>query len=111
MLFRSQKFEANPFGFALSFFAIYVVMTAASFPGAALLTLLAGVIFGFWKGVLIASFASTIGATLAFLGSRYLLQNWVQSKFGSRIAPINEGVAKDGAFYFVKGSANRERLR
>ena len=95
----AQKFEANPIGFALSFFAIYVVMTAASFPGAALLTLLAGAIFGFWKGVLIASFASTIGATLAFLGSRYLLQNWVQSKFGSRIAPINEGVAKDGAFY------------
>ena len=95
----AQKFEANPFGFALSFFAIYVVMTAASFPGAALFTLLAGAIFGFWKGVLIASFASTIGATLAFLGSRYLLQNWVQSKFGSRIAPINEGVAKDGAFY------------
>ena len=95
----AQKFEVNPIAFALSFFAIYVVMTAASFPGAALLTLLAGAIFGFWKGVLIASFASTIGATLAFLGSRYLLQNWVQSKFGSRIAPINEGVAKDGAFY------------
>ena len=94
-----QKFEANPIVFALSFFAIYVVMTAASFPGATLFTLLAGAIFGFWKGLLIASFASSIGATLAFLGSRYLLQGWVQEKFGSRIAPINEGVAKDGAFY------------
>ena len=94
-----SKFEANPFVFALGFFAIYVVMTAASFPGATLLTLLAGAVFGFWKGLLIASFASTLGATLAFLGSRYLLQGWVQEKFGSRIAPINEGVAKDGAFY------------
>ena len=94
-----QKFETNPITFALTFFAIYVLMTAASFPGATLLTLLAGAIFGFWKGVVIASFASTLGATLAFLCSRYLLQNWVQNKFGSRIAPINEGVAKDGAFY------------
>jgi pyruvate/2-oxoglutarate dehydrogenase complex dihydrolipoamide dehydrogenase (E3) component/uncharacterized membrane protein YdjX (TVP38/TMEM64 family) len=90
---------ANPVQSALAFFAIYVAVAALSLPGAAILTLVAGAIFGFSKGLLIVSFASTIGATLAFLSSRFLLRDWVQSKFGERLKPINEGVAKDGPFY------------
>lgn len=91
--------EANPVQSALAFFAVYVAVAALSLPGAAILTLVAGAIFGFWTGLLVVSFASTIGATLAFLSSRFLLRDWVQSKFGERLKPINEGVAKDGPFY------------
>jgi pyruvate/2-oxoglutarate dehydrogenase complex dihydrolipoamide dehydrogenase (E3) component/uncharacterized membrane protein YdjX (TVP38/TMEM64 family) len=90
---------ANPLQSALTFFGTYVAVAAFSLPGAAILTLVAGAIFGFWQGLLIVSFASTIGATLAFLSSRFLLRDWVQSKFGERLKPINEGVAKDGPFY------------
>lgn len=81
------------------FFLVYVVSTALSLPGAALLTLLGGALFGVVTGTIIVSFASSIGATLAFLGSRFLLRDWVQEKFGDRLKAINEGVAKDGAFY------------
>jgi dihydrolipoamide dehydrogenase len=91
--------QANPLQSALMFFGVYVAVAALSLPGAAILTLVAGAIFGFWQGLLIVSFASTIGATLAFLSSRFLLRDWVQSKFGERLKPINEGVAKDGPFY------------
>jgi dihydrolipoamide dehydrogenase len=90
---------ANPWQSALAFFAVYVAVAALSLPGAAILTLVAGAIFGFSKGLLIVSFASSIGATLAFLSSRFLLRDWVQSKFGERLKPINDGVAKDGPFY------------
>jgi pyruvate/2-oxoglutarate dehydrogenase complex dihydrolipoamide dehydrogenase (E3) component/uncharacterized membrane protein YdjX (TVP38/TMEM64 family) len=89
----------NPWQSALAFFAVYVAVAALSLPGAAILTLVAGAIFGFSKGLLIVSFASSIGATLAFLSSRFLLRDWVQSKFGERLKPINEGIAKDGPFY------------
>jgi uncharacterized membrane protein YdjX (TVP38/TMEM64 family) len=95
----STYFEANPLQSALAFFFIYIAVAALSLPGAAILTLVAGAIFGFWKGLLIVSFASSIGATLAFLSSRFLLHDWVQAKFGERLKPINEGVAKDGSFY------------
>jgi pyruvate/2-oxoglutarate dehydrogenase complex dihydrolipoamide dehydrogenase (E3) component/uncharacterized membrane protein YdjX (TVP38/TMEM64 family) len=91
--------DANPVQSALAFFAVYITVAALSLPGAAILTLVAGAIFGFWQGLLIVSFASTIGATLAFLSSRFLLRDYVQSKFGERLKPINEGVAKDGPFY------------
>jgi pyruvate/2-oxoglutarate dehydrogenase complex dihydrolipoamide dehydrogenase (E3) component/uncharacterized membrane protein YdjX (TVP38/TMEM64 family) len=90
---------SNPIQSALAFFFIYIAVAALSLPGAAILTLVAGAIFGFWQGLLIVSFASSIGATLAFLSSRFLLRDWVQSKFGERLKPINEGVAKDGSFY------------
>jgi dihydrolipoamide dehydrogenase len=90
---------ANPWQSAMMFFAVYVAVAALSLPGAAILTLVAGAIFGFSRGLLIVSFASTIGATLAFLSSRFLLRDWVQAKFGERLKPINEGVAKDGPFY------------
>ncbi len=81
------------------FFLAYVAVTGLSLPGAALMTLIGGAIFGFWVGLLVISFASTIGATLAFLFSRALLQESVQKKFGSYLKTVNEGIEKDGAFY------------
>ncbi|MEO8247896.1 MAG: FAD-dependent oxidoreductase [Burkholderiales bacterium] len=90
---------AQPLQAALIFFAIYVAATALSLPGAAVLTLAGGAIFGLGWGTLIVSFASAIGATLAFLASRWLLRDWVQQRFGERLKTLNEGVAKDGAFY------------
>jgi pyruvate/2-oxoglutarate dehydrogenase complex dihydrolipoamide dehydrogenase (E3) component/uncharacterized membrane protein YdjX (TVP38/TMEM64 family) len=89
----------RPFETAAVFFAVYVVVTGLSLPGAAILTLVAGALFGLLWGVVIVSFASTLGATLAFLASRYLLRDWVQSKFGDKLKTINAGVEKEGAFY------------
>lgn len=91
--------DANPVLTAAIFFACYVAVTALSFPGAAVMTLAAGAIFGLGWGTLIVSFASTLGATLAFLASRWLLGDWVRQRFGSRMDAINAGVAKDGGFY------------
>jgi len=82
-----------------AFFALYVVVTALSLPGAALMTLVAGAIFGLVTGTVLVSFASSIGATLAFLASRFLLRDWVQAKFGARLSGINAGVAREGGFY------------
>ncbi|MEM8918271.1 MAG: FAD-dependent oxidoreductase [Pseudomonadota bacterium] len=84
-----------------AFLGVYITVTALSIPGAAIMTLAAGAIFGVVAGTIIVSFASTIGATLAFLTSRYLLRDWVEDKFGSRLKKINEGVEKDGAFYLI----------
>ena len=81
------------------FFALYVAMAALSLPGAAVLTLLAGALFGLWVGTLLVSFASSIGATLAFLVSRYLLRDAVASRLGKRLAEIDKGMQRDGAFY------------
>ena len=81
------------------FFLSYVLITALSLPGAAILTLAAGAIFGLYQGLLIASFASSIGATLAFLASRYLFKDAVQSKFANQLRAFNKGIEKDGAFY------------
>lgn len=83
----------------LIYFLAYVLITAFSIPGAAVVTLLGAALFGFWFSLLLVSFASTIGATLAFLSSRFLLRDWVQSKFGDKLEAINNGVEKDGAFY------------
>lgn len=80
-------------------FIIYVLVTSLSLPGAAILTLVAGWFYGFWKGLLLVSFASTLGATLAFLLSRFLLGEAVQRKFGDRLAKFNEALDKEGAFY------------
>ena len=82
-----------------AYFAIYVAVTALSLPGATIMTLAGGAIFGVLVGTVIVSFASSLGATLAFLVSRYLLRDSVQSKFGSRLAEIDKGIEKDGAFY------------
>jgi pyruvate/2-oxoglutarate dehydrogenase complex dihydrolipoamide dehydrogenase (E3) component/uncharacterized membrane protein YdjX (TVP38/TMEM64 family) len=88
-----------PLLMAGGFFLLYVVVTALSLPGAAVMTLAAGALFGLLQGTLLVSFASTIGATLAFLVSRYLLRDAVQQRFGSRLAAINRGIERDGAFY------------
>ena len=95
----AEYYLNNPFQTALIYFAIYVLVTGLSLPGAAILTLAAGAIFGLWWGVLIVSFASTIGATIAFLVSRFLLQDWVQGTFAKHIKPINAGIEKEGALY------------
>lgn len=81
------------------FFLIYVATTALSLPGAVILTLAAGYLFGLVVGIIVVSFASTIGATLAFLSSRFLLRDWVQAKFGQRLRAINLGIERDGALY------------
>lgn len=81
------------------FFLLYVVVTALSLPGAAILTLAAGALFGLVQGLLVASFASSIGATLAFLTSRYLLRDTIKQRFPERLAAIDEGVEKEGGFY------------
>ena len=81
------------------FFAVYVVVTALSLPGATVMTLAIGAIFGFVTGLVLVSFASTIGATLAFIIARYLLRDPVQSRFGEKLRSVNEGIEKDGAFY------------
>lgn len=92
-------YQANPVGIAGSFFVIYVLVAALSIPGAVFLTILAGAIFGLPIGLLLASFASSIGATLAFLVSRYVLRSTVESKFGDKLHMINNSVEKEGAFY------------
>lgn len=84
---------------ALVYFLGYILITAMSIPGAVLVTLLGGAIFGIFWGTLLVSFASSIGATLAFLVSRFLLRDWVQGKFGDYLAPINRGIERDGSFY------------
>ena len=81
------------------FFAIYVAVTALSLPGAAILTLAAGALFGLVQGLVIVSFASSVGATLAFLVSRFILRDTVRNKFKEKLKKIDEGVEKQGAFY------------
>lgn len=92
-------FEANPVLVALLFMAIYIAVTGLSLPGAAILTLAAGAVFGLAAGVVMVSFASTIGATLAFLLARYLFREPVQKRFEKVLAPVNRGVEQEGAFY------------
>ncbi len=92
-------FEAHPLLTASVYFAIYVLVTAFSLPGAAVMTLAGGAIFGLLWGTVIVSFASSIGATLAFLVSRYLLRDMVQTRFGDKLKAVNAGIEKDGAFY------------
>lgn len=83
------------------FFAIYVAVTALSLPGAVILTVISGAIFGLTIGLILISFASTIGATLAFLISRNLLREWVQNRFGNHLETMNKGIEKDGLFYLL----------
>ena len=92
-------YESHPWQVAGLFFCIYVLVTALSLPGAVIMTLAAGAIFGLTTGTLLVSFASSLGATLAFLASRYVLRDSVQARFGARLADINKGVEKEGAFY------------
>ncbi len=91
--------DASPLVVGGVFFVAYVLIAAFSLPGAALMTLLAGALFGLWWGLLLASFASSIGALFAFFASRYLLRDTFQSKFASKLDSINAGIKKDGGFY------------
>lgn len=97
------KFEAlyreNTVSLIAAYMIIYIVITSLSLPGAAVMTLAGGAIFGLPAGTAIVSFASTIGATLACAVSRFLLRDWVQGKFEDKISKINEGIRKEGAFY------------
>ncbi|HIF9242888.1 TPA: dihydrolipoyl dehydrogenase [Photobacterium damselae] len=93
--------QTHPVWASLVFFFAYVTVTALSLPGAAIMTLLGAALFGFWWSLVLVSFASTIGATLAFLFSRFILRDWVQTKFGSRLSAINDGVKKQGSFYLL----------
>ncbi|WP_323980477.1 FAD-dependent oxidoreductase [Aeromonas media] len=86
---------------ALLFTLLYVITTALSLPGAALLTLGGSALFGVGWGLLLVSFASTLGATLAFLSARFLLRDWVSRRFGDKLATFEAGMAKDGAFYLL----------
>lgn len=81
------------------YFCVYVAVTALSLPGAAIMTLVGGAVFGLLVGVVVVSFASSIGATLAFLVSRFVLRDYVQNKFGDKLRAINQGIEKEGAFY------------
>jgi len=90
---------AQPLLSATIYFGLYVVVTSLSLPGGALMTLAGGAVFGLWWGTLIVSFASSLGATLAFLVSRTLLRDWVVARFGERLRAIDEGVKREGAFY------------
>ncbi|MBB1074081.1 FAD-dependent oxidoreductase [Rhodoferax sp. 4810] len=95
----AELYSAKPLAVVAGYFVVYVLATALSFPGATILTLAGGAVFGLGWGLLIVSFASSIGATLAFLAARFVLRDSVEARFGKRLADINAGVAKDGAFY------------
>ncbi len=96
--FKAQVAD-RPFASAAIFFFAYVAITALSIPAAAIVTIGAGAVFGFWAALLLVSFASTLGALIAFSAARLLLHDVVQSRFATQLAPINTGLRKDGAFY------------
>ncbi len=89
----------NPLQAAAIFFALYVAVTGLSLPGAAIATLIGGAVFGLLYGAILVSFAASIGASCAFLVSRYVLRDGIQNRYGDRLVAINEGIRKDGAFY------------
>lgn len=95
----AEQVLEHPFLTAAAFFLLYVVVTSLSLPGAAVMTLAGGAIFGFWLGLLLVSFASTIGATLAMLAARFILQKPVQRRFTRQLKTINSGMEREGAFY------------
>ena len=95
LVFKEESFAVA----AGLYFVAYVLITALSIPGAAIVTLVGGAVFGLMWGTVLVSFASTLGATLAFLSSRLLLRDWVQARFSKTLKVINKGVEKDGNFY------------
>ena len=92
-------YHANPVLSVSIYMAGYILMAALSLPGATVLGLAGGAVFGLFTGVVAVSFASSIGATLAFLFSRYMFRDWVEAKFSSRINVINKGIEREGGFY------------
>lgn len=95
----NHLYDDHPALIAAGYFLIYVIFTALALPAAAILTLAAGAIFGFWWGLLLVSFASSIGATGAFILTRYLFHDAIEQRFGDRLAAVNRGIEKEGAFY------------
>ena len=95
----ASLYAAHPWQVAGAFFAVYVAVTALSLPGALIMTLLAGALFGLWVGTLIVSFASSLGALLAMLSARYVLRDSVQARFGARLVDVDKGIAREGALY------------
>ena len=92
-------YRDHPVALLAGYFLIYVAITGLSLPGAAIMTLVGGAVFGLLWGSVLASFASTIGATIAFIVSRYILREGIQRRYGERLKAINEGIERDGAFY------------
>ena len=92
-------YNTHPMQALAGYALLYIVVTALSLPGATILTLAGGAIFGLFWGTVIVSFASTIGASLAFLSARFLFRDTVQAKFGNQLKAINEGIEKDGEYY------------
>ncbi len=82
-----------------AYMAVYIAVTGLSLPGAAIMTLAGGALFGFVTGLVAVSFASSIGASMAFLASRYILRDWVEKKLGGRLGAVNAGIEREGAFY------------
>ncbi|MBK5257072.1 MAG: FAD-dependent oxidoreductase [Vicinamibacteria bacterium] len=91
--------DAAPWAFAAGFFAVYVILASLPLPGAGIMTMAAGALLGVWRGFLLVSFASTLGATFAFLAGRYLLRDTIQQRYGARLKPINDNIAREGALY------------
>jgi uncharacterized membrane protein YdjX (TVP38/TMEM64 family) len=87
------------FAVLLAYFAIYVAFTALSLPLAGIASLVGGALFGRWLGTAVVSIGSTLGATLAFLSSRYVFRDWVEQRFGQRLQPLRRGIERDGAYY------------
>ncbi|OMH32762.1 FAD-dependent oxidoreductase [Motiliproteus sp. MSK22-1] len=96
-----QLYADNPIITAFTFFILYVLVTGLSLPGAAIMTLIAGALFGLWTGTLLVSFASSIGATLAFIFSRFVLRDGVQNRFAHQLIAINKGIEREGALYLL----------
>lgn len=94
-----QQAAARPLPAAAIFFGIYVAVTGLGLPGAAVMSLAGGAIFGLVLGAVLISFASTLGAVLSCLAARYLLRHWVQERFAAQLTPINAGIEHEGAFY------------
>ncbi len=94
-----ELYAQNNVAVIAGYMLVYIIVTALSLPGAAVMTLAGGATFGFVTGLVAVSFASTIGATLACIVSRFILRDWVQAKIGDKLKTVNEGVEKEGAFY------------
>ena len=94
-----DAYDASPLAVTGGYIAIYVAVTGLSLPGAAVMTLVGGALFGLVWGTVVVSIASTLGATIAFVFARFVLRDWVQGRFGSHLEAINRGVQRDGAFY------------
>ena len=95
----ADMYADQPVKISLAYFMIYVAITALSLPGAAIMTLAGGAVFGLLWGTVLVSFASTLGATLAMLVARYILRDSIEARFGRRLTEVNKGITREGPFY------------